>query len=75
MQRSEIRGRFARAGFPGGAQAGFPGFHFIPSGLRLLRHGYAVYPKGRQLSVVARAFLDYQLGKRQPGIDSNSRSS
>jgi hypothetical protein len=36
MQRSEIRGKFARAGFPGGAQAGFPGFHFIPSGLRLL---------------------------------------
>ncbi len=40
MQRSEIRGKFARAGFPGGAQAGFPGFHFIPSGLRLLEDYY-----------------------------------
>ncbi len=37
MQRSEIRGKFARVGFPGGAQAGFPGFHFIPSGLRSLK--------------------------------------
>jgi hypothetical protein len=28
-----------------------------------LRHWYAVYPAGRQLSVVARAFLDYLLGR------------
>lgn len=27
------------------------------------RHWYAVYPAGRQLSVVARAFLDYLLGR------------
>ena len=27
------------------------------------RHWYAVYPSGRQLSVVARAFLDYLLGR------------
>ena len=29
----------------------------------ILRHWYAVYPAGRQLSVVARAFLDYLLGR------------
>ena len=28
-----------------------------------LRHGYAVYPAGRELSAVARAFLDYLLGR------------
>ncbi len=33
-------------------------------GFPILRHWYAVYPQGRQLSVVARAFLDYLLGKR-----------
>jgi len=30
------------------------------------RHWYAVYPEGRQLSVVARAFLDYLLARPQP---------
>jgi DNA-binding transcriptional LysR family regulator len=29
----------------------------------ILRHLYAVYPAGRQLSVVARAFLDYLLAR------------
>lgn len=29
------------------------------------RHWYAVYPAGRQLSVVARAFLDYLLGREK----------
>jgi DNA-binding transcriptional LysR family regulator len=29
----------------------------------ILRHWYAVYPAGRQLSVLARAFLDYLLGR------------
>jgi DNA-binding transcriptional LysR family regulator len=32
-------------------------------GFPILRHWYAVYPTGRQLSVVARAFLDYLLGR------------
>ena len=32
-------------------------------GFPILRHWYAVYPGGRQLSVVARAFLDYLLGR------------
>ncbi len=32
-------------------------------GFPILRHWYAVYPAGRQLSVVARAFLDYMLGR------------
>ncbi len=31
-------------------------------GFPILRHWYAVYPAGRQLSVVARAFLDFLLG-------------
>ncbi|MHB1351885.1 MAG: LysR family transcriptional regulator [Thiobacillus sp.] len=31
-------------------------------GFPILRHWYAVYPAGRQLSVAARAFLDYLLG-------------
>ena len=31
-------------------------------GFPILRHWYAVYPAGRQLSVVAQAFLDYLLG-------------
>jgi hypothetical protein len=31
-------------------------------GFPILRHWYAVYPTGRQLSVVARTFLDYLLG-------------
>jgi DNA-binding transcriptional LysR family regulator len=30
-------------------------------GFPILRHWYAVYPAGRQLSVVAQAFLDYLL--------------
>jgi hypothetical protein len=34
-------------------------------GFPFLRHGYAVYPAGRQLSVVAWAFLDYLLGRGQ----------
>jgi DNA-binding transcriptional LysR family regulator len=32
-------------------------------GFPILSHWYAVYPAGRQLSVVARAFLDYLLGR------------
>jgi DNA-binding transcriptional LysR family regulator len=32
-------------------------------GFPILRHWYAVYPAGRQLSVVARAFLDYLQGR------------
>ncbi len=32
-------------------------------GFPILRHWYAVYPAGRQLSVVARAFLDHLLGR------------
>lgn len=32
-------------------------------GFPILRHWYAVYPAGRPLSVVARAFLDYLLGR------------
>ena len=32
-------------------------------GFPILRHWYAVYPAGRQLSAVARAFLDYLLGR------------
>ncbi len=31
----------------------------------ILRHWYAVYPAGRRLSVVARAFLDYLLGRQE----------
>jgi len=34
-------------------------------GFPILRHWYAVYPAGRQLSVVARAFLDYLLGRQE----------
>jgi hypothetical protein len=37
---------------------------FDVEGFPILRHWYAVYPAGRQLSVVARAFLDYLLGGR-----------
>jgi DNA-binding transcriptional LysR family regulator len=33
------------------------------AGFPIRRHWYAVYPKGRPLSVVARAFLDYLLDK------------
>ncbi len=32
-------------------------------GFPILRHWYAVYPAGRQISVVARAFLDFLLGQ------------
>jgi DNA-binding transcriptional LysR family regulator len=32
-------------------------------GFPILRHWYAVYPAGRQLSVVAQAFLEYLLGR------------
>lgn len=34
-------------------------------GFPILRHWYAVHPAGRQLSVVARAFLDYLLGRKE----------
>ena len=34
-------------------------------GFPILRHWYAVHPAGRQLSVVARAFLDYLLGRQE----------
>lgn len=34
-------------------------------GFPIRRHWYVVYPSGRQLSVVARAFLDFLLGRRQ----------
>jgi DNA-binding transcriptional LysR family regulator len=33
-------------------------------GFPIQRHWYAVYPAGRQISVVARAFLDFLLGQR-----------
>jgi LysR family transcriptional regulator, low CO2-responsive transcriptional regulator len=36
-------------------------------GFPILRHWYAVYPAGRQLSVVARAFLDYLLARDDTG--------
>ncbi len=41
----------------------------------ILRHWYAVYPAGRQLSVVARAFLDYLLGREdaRPGPRSKKK--
>jgi DNA-binding transcriptional LysR family regulator len=34
------------------------------AGFPIQRHWYAVYPAGRQISVVARAFLDFLLGQR-----------
>ncbi len=34
-------------------------------GFPIRRHWYVVHPSGRQLSVVARAFLDFLLGRRQ----------
>jgi DNA-binding transcriptional LysR family regulator len=44
-------------------------------GFPILRHWYAVYPAGRQLSVVARAFLDYLLGREDaaPAATGNNR--
>ncbi|HEY0663187.1 MAG TPA: LysR family transcriptional regulator, partial [Thiobacillaceae bacterium] len=43
-------------------------------GFPILRHWYAVYPAGRQLSVVARAFLDYLLGRSEAApVTSASR--
>ena len=53
-------------------------------GFPILRHWYAVYPAARQLSVVARAFLEYLLdragaapaatgGKRSSGVRDVSR--
>ncbi len=44
-------------------------------GFPILRHWYAVYPAGRQLSVVARAFLDYLLGRDEaaPATASQKR--
>ena len=45
-------------------------------GFPILRHWYAVYPAGRQLSVVARAFLDYLLGRGEaaPAAGVSKRS-
>jgi LysR family transcriptional regulator, low CO2-responsive transcriptional regulator len=45
------------------------------AGFPILRHWYAVYPAGRQLSVVARAFLDYLLGREDaaPAATGNKR--
>ncbi len=37
-------------------------------GFPIRRHWYAVYPVGRQISVVARAFLDFLLGHPQPAV-------
>jgi DNA-binding transcriptional LysR family regulator len=37
------------------------------------RHWYAVYPAGRQLSVVARAFLDYLLGRGDAAPTTTSK--
>ncbi len=34
-------------------------------GFPIQRHWYAIYPAGRQISVVARAFLDFLLSKRE----------
>jgi DNA-binding transcriptional LysR family regulator len=39
-------------------------------GFPILRHWYAVYPAGRQLSVVARAFLDYLLGRKETASEA-----
>lgn len=44
-------------------------------GFPILRHWYAVYPAGRQLSVVARAFLDYLLGSHDTTPHPPSRTS
>lgn len=35
-------------------------------GFPILRHWYAIYPAGRQLSVAAQAFLDYLLHREEP---------
>jgi hypothetical protein len=45
-------------------------------GFPILRHWYAVCLAGRRLSVVARAFLDYLLGRwvRAPGTASEKKS-
>lgn len=42
-------------------------------GFPILRHWYAVYPAGRQLSVVARAFLDYLLGRGETAPAASKR--
>ncbi len=42
-------------------------------GFPILRHWYAVYPAGRQLSVVARAFLDYLLGRVEAAPASKTK--
>ncbi len=39
-------------------------------GFPIQRHWYAVYPAGRQISVVARAFLDFLLAKRGSSVCS-----
>lgn len=44
-------------------------------GFPILRHWYAVYPAGRQLSVAARAFLDYLLGHGDPKNPSDKARS
>lgn len=43
-------------------------------GFPILRHWYAVYPAGRQLSIVARAFLDYLLGRGDTAPAAGRRS-
>ena len=40
------------------------------AGFPIQRHWYAVYPAGRQISVVARAFLDYLLDQRGESVCS-----
>lgn len=42
-------------------------------GFPILRHWYAVYPAGRQLSVVARAFLDYLLGRGEAAAGESGK--
>jgi len=44
-------------------------------GFPILRHWYAVYPAGRQLSVVARAFLDYLLDRGETASLSIKQSA
>lgn len=43
-------------------------------GFPIQRHWYAVYPAGRQISVVARAFLDFLLGQRGDASDASGEA-
>jgi hypothetical protein len=43
-------------------------------GFPILRDWYAVYPAGRELSVVARAFLDYLLGRGRRHLPQRART-